>query len=600
MSGTEVIYNRIQIRDCQTLRFQQDIEYDESGTDKLYDKFLIRVLGTVHDNVDHFHSFGLNGFNPLTSVDAMAYVQHCLNQPRQEFEYIVGGQLLLKAHAMLPPNANPNSTFTDVNNGPKPKVINITRVVGKKLFAVEFEIEICRVFCSPDTSYGAKTGAVLNNRWSYTDERDKDWYSIKTLEGTMRMSHISAAPHLYRALCIPPLQKGYRRESMRFVDSPDGLTLKYQITDRQKYAAPPSPAIDWNATYTESSGTGGAIGIGEIKVELIGSPDTNKQDLLDAALLVIEARMGNIRKTFANYGTGPDSSIIPIHSAVVEYLHENRVSCVLRVQKASATKQVFAADFTKIGEPLSTSIAGYDPGVWPIPQPFDGISPKEMFFKYLQDPCNDAHQVTMVPSAPYSPGIQPTDPNPEIPSGGGTPVGTVQMLTSTTPLSYDQPTGASSIQTGYYPYTYCRVENVYDVQDGYMQLPIARFGGTVPASPLDSCVLIPIHDPVSVRAIIVHAERVGDWPELPEPLIQRLDANNIGMTRIGLKVCTEAPELLADGRTMLYKSQIRINYAMNRAPLTTEILAGGSTPIDRSTPADNQFANKFTTTEYIE
>jgi hypothetical protein len=577
MAGTECLYNKILLKNCQTLRFEQAIEYDESGTDAMFHRFLIRVSGSVHANPDYHYGADLGSYIPSSTVDAAIYIQNQLEHPRGAFEYRVGSHVLLRADSV------PGGPYLDVNNGPKPRVLSITRIVGRSLFEVEFEIEVCRVYCGnlpvmQVPTHGAKrNSAVLNNRWCVTEERDKDFLTIRTLEGTLRVSHISAFPHLYRYLCVPPLQRGYKRESMRFVDSPDGLTLKYQIVDRQRYAAPPEPAIDWDATYTESSGVGGAMGFGEMAVRLTGSPHTDKKELIATAMAIIKARLGDLQKTFKQQGQG-DHKVLLMNAAIVEHLHDNTIHVTARVQRVGGTDKWLNTLLDNMGKPLP--IAGYDPQVWPSPKLFDGSSPVSVFAKYLQSPCIDIHGVPMpIPKVP-----EEDDPGKDNQSQG-----TVEVYLSKEPLQLDDQTGPSQQQSrGGFPYVYCLVENHYDVRDGYMQLPIARWGGAPqPAAPRPSCVMIPLHEPIGKRSIIVHAERVGDWPDLPDPFPIGTDFNAITQVRDRQKILCEVPELLADGKTRLFKRQFRLDYMMGRAPRSNELLAGGGSPVDQSVPAEN-------------
>lgn len=577
MFGTELFYNDILLKNCQTIRFEQTIEYDESGTDALYHRFLVRVAGAVHSNPAYHFGAHLGLYSPSSSVDAAIYLQRQLEHPRGKFEYRVGNMVLLKADSV------PNGPFLDVNNGPKPRVLNITRVVGKSIFEVEFEIEICRVYCGAVPAmqiptYGAKlNAAVLNNRWSVSEERDSDFYSVRTLEGTLRVSHISKFPHLYRYLCVPPLIRGYKRESMRFVDSPDGLTLKYQVVDRQKYAAPPEPATSWEAVYTESSGIGGAMGFGEMSIRLTGNPDTEKKELIATAMAIIKARLGHLQGPYKKQGQG-NHQVMLMQAALIEHLHDNTVHATARVRRVGGDDKWLHTFLGNMGQPLP--IAGYDPKVWPSPKLFDGSSPVGVFAKYLQSPCVDIHGIPM----PITRAPEEDDPGRDTQTQGN-----VQVYTSAEPITYDDVTGASQQQrTSGFPYLYCQVENDYEVCDGYMQLPIARFGGTsVPLSPQPSCVMIPIHASIAKRSIIVHAERVGEWPDLPDPFPVGPDFNAITQVRAKQKILSESPELLADGKTRLFKRQFRVNYMMERAPQSTELLAGGGSPVDESSPQDN-------------
>lgn len=364
---------------------------------------------------------------------------------------------------------------------------------------------------------------------------------------------------------------------MRFVDSPDGLTLKYQVVDRQRYAAPPQPATDWEATYVESSGMGGAIAIGEMNVKLVGAPGSSKLDLVKAATSVVASRLGALQRSAALQGQG-DNSVIPLHAAVIEHLHDNVVQVVVRIQRAKADKSWLHVALDNIDKPIP--IAGYDPDVWPIPQPFDDGAPHGLFAKYLQSPCVDIHGVPLA--------IQGTTDENDASADDSAMVR--QLFTSDADLTFDDDTGVSNEQKlSGFPFVYVMLENKYDMQDGVMRLPVARWGGSsVPAAPQPSCVLIPIHAPIGKRTITAQCERIGDWPTLPSQLETFVDVNGITHRRLWRKLITEAPTILADGKSKLYKVQYQLDYAMDRAPLDAEFFAGGSTPINEELPADNR------------
>jgi hypothetical protein len=205
---TTLIYNDVILRDCETLSFEQSVQYDESHTDALFSRFKIRVASTVVAlrYPSNSRQFGIDVPRGETSVQRMHEVQSRLSQPRKDFWFIVescvsderatnptvrnqplliaSGQAfdetitsytpgspqvvtrtarMLRPDPRLPVNADLstyqytalNAEFEaanvlDCENGPKPQAVNVRKIIGGRSLRVDFEIEVCRRLCDPD------------------------------------------------------------------------------------------------------------------------------------------------------------------------------------------------------------------------------------------------------------------------------------------------------------------------------------------------------------------------------------------------------------------------------------------------------------------
>ncbi|MFG0261526.1 MAG: hypothetical protein ACF788_03970 [Novipirellula sp. JB048] len=209
-----MIYNGVYLRDCQTLSFEQTIQYDDSGTDTLFSRFKIRVASNVVAvRYGSSRQFGIQPVNGATSVQRMHDIQERLSQPRGDFWFIVedcvdnerGNSPIVRDQPLLiatgkaydeeivtttsghagigietiesvertdrmlrphpgRPAGDDLSTSTygpfnvdfkaslvlDCENGPKPKSVNVQQIIGGRSLRVEFEIEICRKLCPSD------------------------------------------------------------------------------------------------------------------------------------------------------------------------------------------------------------------------------------------------------------------------------------------------------------------------------------------------------------------------------------------------------------------------------------------------------------------
>jgi hypothetical protein len=566
MAGTNVSYNGIVLTDCETLRFDQTITYDDSGTDALYSKFNIRVACTVHpDATGTNHGVKIPGFaSYMTGTTWMRAVQTLLSQPRAIFIYSVNDEVLLRCDPDL------ESPYSDCNNGPKPQDLSITNVWGSKGYRIEFEIELTRMLCTDPSGYidprnttGAAADArVLNNRWTVSEERDAAFLMTRVVEGKLVTSHILNWPHAFRYLVLPPLQASFKRESMRFWDSADGLTMQYQIIDKQKYAAPPAPAINWYATYTESCSNAGELQFGEVRVILEGAVETHKHLLFTAAMGVVFARLKGILR-YQNNEQDQAAAFLQQFS-VVEHLHENRLEVTALVRHNSVDKKYIGLRLGKIGEDLSWDIPGYDNSKWPWPSPYIANAPIGIFAKYWQDPCVDIHGI------PNAIPVTPSNDTKKNEREAQKPYDEI-VYPPGTQLPPNLEDRTSATQRGIYPYTLYEIDSEYDEDLGVVCLPTSAVT-TVSSDSITSKVL-QVHSGTCRRVIHIHAERIGAWPRFPNALKTFVDANGIRYFLLRRRLYPTQPTLTADGDTKLFTCQLRLMYAMSRPPILTDKLS---------------------------
>lgn len=482
--GTTVHYNGIWLMDCQVNAWDESIEYDQSGTDRIYNKLHIAVTTYVHKQtitqftgggfqnvirgvgtVPWINSSGVEPTTPFTGSPALAdadvveaYIRGRLLEPRGHLVVFLTEADQAINSASLTPYVNVrglvrstqiygsqtqigsgfNPELWDVNNGPKPSHVKVTYIAGLKSYRIEFAINAFRKICNPDGIYpdGDDAGTdnnsladnqdVLNHRWGTTEERDSNFMVKRTTTGKLRIRSYTSHPNLFRYLTLPSTPRGYKRTSMRFRQTEDGLGLEYTIVDEQQYAAPPHPAIDWNASVKENVEGYGHVGFVNINVRLRGATPTLKWKLFCAAIKVIDERLGGadyLRQIRANAATFRQQ-IIPISFTVVDQLDkpEIEVSVVCKrvwgsVEDPSATGAERYAnmiignlgwlppvhvldldstpsdpdDFDRV-QPLVAGTVGANEEIsihnrdsWPDPFPYD--TPAGAFAMYLQDIC---------------------------------------------------------------------------------------------------------------------------------------------------------------------------------------------------------------------
>jgi hypothetical protein len=595
--STTLFYNGVNLFNCWTKSFHQRVEMDESDTDLLYHIFTIRVQSIVTPAAND----NLGAIPIVTANDAQAIqrqLQGQLMHPRGDFRYTIGGNVVLEA------TADPNSLNRDVDNGPKPKDLEIVHIAGTRAMRVEFEIDVAVVICgAQDTAYdgygtpnrrAARTRQVLNNRWSLEDTMDEDFYITRRWEGTLRVAHGAFNPHNYRNVVIPPLQAGFKRISGRFLATKDGLNLQYALEDKQVHAAPPSPATRWKGSYSEGATAGGSKGHAEVAVTLWGPPGARKGDLITAAIRVTETRLGTIRRNFALEHKG--AGRIFLNSATItEKLEENSVTVMIRVTRVAEARRYLNMEVKKrLGNFLDEGpnrLKDYDHLINPVPDTYDSSTPAAYFTAFLQTPCDNRHglppklRIGKEGDAPYSDGDK-TDAD--------------YRLYETSEKIKDDAQPAYPDAQKDNVYTYIELETEYQTRRGFYQLPVAWYdsngNGQQPREAALASKTVALHQPLTRRVTRVSAERIGTWPELPEPEAVVRDKNGIKETLLYDKIKTESPELIADGNTFVFRAGGFYVYAMERTPTANEKLRGDARQDIAFEPGESEFngADQFT------
>lgn len=535
--ATTLAYNGVTLQNVLTRVFDQEAVYDESNTDKLYDRFKIIVTGTCHGYTSSNTTYITPRGYP-TATQQEAAVRQKLLEPRKEFVMRVGGTVLLQAdHA-----PNNLSATGDVNNGPKPLGCNVKHIIGAAALRVEFSIEVCLVDCeSLQNSLG-----VLSNRWQMVDSYDDGWHATRTIRGRLRVSHINLNPQSFRGWVVPPLQPTFRRQSMNFMTSRNGLDLDYEIVDRQEYVSAPFPAIKFEATHTESSGDG-VNAFGDLHVRLTGPPKANKKLLIQTAAILAESRLQLKLK----------SDFLVEQMAIVDHLHENAIEMRVRVRHVRPdVESYFGAIGDLLGKRLSNEdIPDYDPDRSQSPKQSDLTTLAGLFVSYLQSPCDDNHRVPQ--------DEEQTDFEMEGEEGNGEYE--VSSETGSLPPSYP-PDWSLSHQE--HIYTYYALRTDYKINSLRLQLPVARNapGGSEPTS-----AVVRLGYGTAKRIITIEAERADTWPEIPA-LADYADVVGPAVL-IDEPIISPSVRLARDSSRHVFAINAVYTFALPRIPLPGEFRA---------------------------
>lgn len=294
----KVVYNGVTIEYASITDWDETAEYDESGMNLVANKITITVEGSVFPAYVPPEATNVALDSPGAATSFGFRLNYCLRQlsmPRRIF-------------SMYNPITKPNDRYfvaypidttglpnrekrnVDVNGGPKPRSVKVLQMCNE--FArISFTIEVTKIRClAGEVGEGGigmgidpTQGYVVSNRF-WTDETiDSNFYVTRTFTGKLRISSPNKSVHYYRNLYYPPLEDGFRRDSVRFSESQDGLSLSYVVTDKQVRCAAPYPATSISGSCSFSI-TNQSVMNAAFQLSMIGRPDAPKKALLQRCI----------------------------------------------------------------------------------------------------------------------------------------------------------------------------------------------------------------------------------------------------------------------------------------------------------------------------
>lgn len=348
---TTLEYNGIQLRDCQTLKFEESPVNDSSGMNLSHLKVTVRVLGYFHAQLTPpvWGTFPQVTSTPSASLPNQSssvvyqYLHTYLLERRKRLRYMFttqtgadpgmgfGGAPGFAADTVYDVSPAPvdllaygganeeMETIYDVAGGPEPLGLSVSEITGNNIWRVEFETTFsvrprCNVVSGnnaaldPDGNLSDLIGleiketdydhsvhralGVLSNRWSSVDSIDANQYLTRTIVGQVELANPSWNPHDYRYLTLPPLHPGMRRERMNFTASADNLKLAYEIVDQEVTASAPGNASSFSLDHTESTNPWAPqIAKFSTRCNVTGSRDASRSTLIRTAVEVIDSKI---------------------------------------------------------------------------------------------------------------------------------------------------------------------------------------------------------------------------------------------------------------------------------------------------------------------
>lgn len=552
---TNVSYNNVLLQDVLTEDIDQVPHYDQSGADMLFVKVRVRVSAIVHTL--QTYTLGSSGGNTLAK--SLNDIIAKLSVPRRRFLMTIGGQTLFDVlPGAVPAGGGPvaqNLNNMDCDNGPKPNV-KVLSIIGEATARISFEIEVNVPACA-----GSGNG-ILNLRFWIADDIDcKTWLTTRTYHGRLRLAHNHLNPHAFRNFVVPPVQPGFQADSISLQGSEDGLELEFTVRHQEHWAQAPGPATDWEGSHMISSPmVGGQVGESEVRIKLRGPKSVDKGELIATAMKILNAKLH-----FADMAS--ENSVMLLYAAINDNLKENEVEATARVKHVGKYSLFNMADNT-FGFPLK--LPNYDKEIAKPGSPT--ATTAGLFLCALQTACK--------------PGVigQPS-------ASDGTitkfeykgPTTTIPAATVANLLPYETRYSQDHQKFMYMNY---QESNEYRVDEGLIALPFAVASSDQKKNK-DTCKFVQLFPPQAKRIVRISAERLGKWPDMPNPQ-KFTDDYGIVHWPEDWRPMPHASQLSADGRKELFTSDFEITYALSRKPTPKESFRVGRIPIRSPNGSDGE------------
>lgn len=578
INGTIATYNNVSLYGCHTRRFSQQPVYDQSGTDLLYHNFLLRVVGYVHGIAPA--NYGYIGVSPPAgntgtfegdAPDMLSRIRYRLSEPRRSFVLTMGGTTVLECHGFEDSNQVRQLTNRDLNNGPKPRFLDVTHIAGANVFRIEFEIELAKLGCGDGEEVSNNGSGVLSNRWSCSDELDRQFMTTRTYQGRLRTVSALISPNSFRDFVLPVLQKGFRRERMTFTVSADNLEMDYTVVDREVHLSAPFPATEFEMTHTELTGDAMQT-FGECHVRLAGDRSADHRDLITLAARIVDAKLQVANRRIANDAADQQVFVENYQVTDIDGTNLNEVQIRARVRRVAADDPFIGR---RIGRPLSADeLGGYDPLISKEPD-FNELLPIAAAFSCaMQAPCNGDHQFAQAALSPEPEETAQAEFKPEVDG--------YQLATELSEEKLEYPSEAHQKNA----YSFYQADSEYHYDSGKVQLPISNSSKRSElGSRRKTSAVVSLSPPTARRVLRVKAERYGNWPELPKGEDFE-DDNGIEYTLLRFTPMPGARDRGPDGK-LKFRSEGEYVWAMSRPLEADEKFLVGILPWDRYSVGDH-------------
>jgi len=576
---TSIVYNGVTLYNVLTEGIDCTVERDSTGTDPIGLRVTVSVIAMVHTSPLTAHGVSALSWGSSSSISpGIRFIIERVSLPRKRFTMSIGGSIIYDIFPTGTEGPACNSTppaigfYTDIDNGPwaDVKVLAIHgQTTAKCRFTFRFMTRIC------ENPYNLRD--VVNLRYWIAENIDcSSWLTTRRYQGTFRVSGrhegLVANPHmLARQLTLPPLQPGFRRASIEWAEDRNPLLFHFTVTDVEQWAQAPSPATDWDGTYSVSIPQGEICADAELNFRVRGDKDVDKRHLLQLVQRIIDAKL-HYQELIT------DTSCLLMSQVWHESLRDNEVGANLRIRYVGpewvATnlpeRNTSVGPSFDLGLPLSPDVSDwadnprkkkYDKEVSTNPG-LPTATTVGLFLCALQTPC--CVQSLNYPPTKYEP--EPTQvetSQPQEPSGASGLPGSSTRYT---------PDHLRS------PYMWYKITNRYTEDTGWRAFPLGK--QCSPSGSEDTVAFSHIHCPTSIREVSISACRVDEWPQMPKRQHWKDDQTGVKFILKHSKLLPSAVQLTADGKHEIRQVDMTLWYYMSR-PYTQEeaILVGNAASI---------------------
>lgn len=285
----KVIYNNLTFPFANITDFKHEVVYEESQTDYVLSKFDVSVMCVI--NLDYIQLLDPDSvLSGSTSTSAlMTCIRQRLVEPRRALDISFNGFNLI-------PGA-PGAGSVDARNGPQPMscdfvdLSNQTFMLTWRVVAHYWE----NLSGFGDSVKNTAGNPVLYNRWSDTQDIDETGYTTRIRDGVfaIRSDNVEGfiVDDLRTQMAVVGIPSGFLRVGAKYTVTPDGLRMKYTLTDKEQFKMPPSPAKKAKGHYFESVGKGEGKRTGQCEVTLYGNKTDSQALLISTAVAVCASKL---------------------------------------------------------------------------------------------------------------------------------------------------------------------------------------------------------------------------------------------------------------------------------------------------------------------
>jgi hypothetical protein len=610
----KVLYNGVTLTRVETKKWQEDVQYDESGMNMLGSRVEMTFEGTITESSlegyaesPHSEDAAIPPNVPVGVGKKIQYALRALEMPRANlivYDDIQDAEPIFAAYAENGLTENSpiqNQLNMDVAGGPKPISVRIVYIVNGYA-RVEITFVVNKIRCLEGETTGGnsnnlnpRNGFVISNR-CWTDETiDENFYTTKKFTGRLRVSSANQSVLFYRQMFYPPLERGFYRESVNFSESEDGLTLNYTVTDKQRRNAAPYPATKVEGEVQYHSINSGTTFVAA-RVSMIGAPFAPKQALVARALEFIRIKIDSFTKDIFQTGTIQDFVVSenvgdpPAITVSLKMLTNAREKSSPQ-QEGKTLFDTYIANLNQIGSEIEFND-------WYI----NGSEEPVAYKRYeSQTPDPYGYQVYSVYDSETSAASEDSEKSPESPF-----LGYIKCL-ATVPCAMRPPVYAKSVSvesdfeqeevtvvqrdtpnTGYgteptgvaqdaikFPWTFYKSHIIYDTDNMVTALPSAinplNNGGGNP-------VIVRLAGALPKARVVIEAERANAIPSFPDPYNDEVisavsdqgNPNNITFTPVRSRIQHSEPKRGTVNNDVVYVSSCEIEYVLSRKIGTDE------------------------------